>query len=302
MGTVQNRMVHKGGLVSTAYVGGATNPFCTVTNVSSGVYSGVADATATDLINAFTKDNDPEYGIRYEFDYNRGNPGYIKDLYINNVIPEPSNNVKTYGFYGNIKQGEVAEFTDDTDDFDVTLPGYIYYAKNGSTELVFSKDVSFYLEANETTDGGVGRANANSHGLSKGYYDGQDKFSFDYKTDTIKILGETFRINATSDTWIEQEAYVANPYHVGPNGPLANSIVYSKATNVTLDRPFGFGSLGYDITNGGPTKIPVKAKLTQNYQYVSECANRGSCDRTTGLCQCYTGYTHDNCDTQTPVC
>jgi hypothetical protein len=52
----------------------------------------------------------------------------------------------------------------------------------------------------------------------------------------------------------------------------------------------------------GEVRIPVKAKLTEPYQYVSECSNRGSCDREAGVCRCYTGYTHDNCDTQTPVC
>eukprot|EP00615_Pteridomonas_danica_P005479 CAMPEP_0114341816 /NCGR_PEP_ID=MMETSP0101-20121206/9317_1 /TAXON_ID=38822 ORGANISM="Pteridomonas danica, Strain PT" /NCGR_SAMPLE_ID=MMETSP0101 /ASSEMBLY_ACC=CAM_ASM_000211 /LENGTH=74 /DNA_ID=CAMNT_0001475581 /DNA_START=1 /DNA_END=225 /DNA_ORIENTATION=- len=51
-----------------------------------------------------------------------------------------------------------------------------------------------------------------------------------------------------------------------------------------------------------PEKVPIKAKLTQVYQYVSECSGRGTCDRETGLCTCFTGYSHDNCDTQTPVC
>jgi len=34
------------------------------------------------------------------------------------------------------------------------------------------------------------------------------------------------------------------------------------------------------------------------YNYVAECSNRGVCDSTSGICQCFSGYTNDNCDTQ----
>jgi len=34
------------------------------------------------------------------------------------------------------------------------------------------------------------------------------------------------------------------------------------------------------------------------YNYVAECSNRGVCDSNSGICQCFSGYTNDNCDTQ----
>jgi len=44
-------------------------------------------------------------------------------------------------------------------------------------------------------------------------------------------------------------------------------------------------------------------KFTPNtsYSYVSECSNRGLCNRESGLCECFTGYTNDNCDTQSSL-
>jgi len=35
-----------------------------------------------------------------------------------------------------------------------------------------------------------------------------------------------------------------------------------------------------------------------NYEYASQCSNRGLCDEDTGLCKCFSGYTTDDCSMQ----
>ena len=42
----------------------------------------------------------------------------------------------------------------------------------------------------------------------------------------------------------------------------------------------------------------TESKDNVNYQYVAQCSNRGTCDSATGLCKCFKGYSHDNCNTQ----
>jgi hypothetical protein len=37
------------------------------------------------------------------------------------------------------------------------------------------------------------------------------------------------------------------------------------------------------------------------YSYVAECSNRGLCNRVSGLCECFGGYTADNCDEQSSL-
>jgi len=309
-------------------------------------------------------------GIRYEFDYNRGNPGYIKDLFIDNLTPEPTNSfddasIETpavYGYYGVIKQGEVAEYSDVNKNFDpttnrfmysddnyfqsgthdvmndygVTLPGYIIEATNGSMNVLLSRDVHFYVEPRTCMDITVTQYNTGT-AYSKDY-SGSCK---QYKTSKVMIFGREYQINATGEEWLEVDAPHTSDYIVGPESEdyVVKAHVFRPVTNLTLTTPLLFpdsGPYAVDYNNitykftktsrgmkkspaaGGstnevgsgmkskllayPEHVPIKAKLTQVYQYVSECSGRGTCDRETGTCSCFTGYSHDNCDTQTPVC
>ena len=58
----------------------------------------------------------------------------------------------------------------------------------------------------------------------------------------------------------------------------------------------------YKIVNGNALgftgSIVTEQANDATFQYVSQCSNRGACNHETGLCECYSGYTNDNCDTQ----
>jgi hypothetical protein len=617
LGTWQNQMKHKGGLISTAFVSGSTKPFCSVTkprgqnvtmefletaahadmgyretqhtettttptncgaldatdgitsttattikldagcstgneDVGNGdlikvnseymiitdissvpdvtVIRGVRDSTAAthaagDAIALVTANQKltETFGIRYNFDYNRGNPGYHKDLYIENLIPAPGLNIPVRGFYGTIKQGMVAEIRgDDANDrraktYDVTLPGYVMAAAEDGNTILFSEDLSSYLAGTDEKNlGGRIPDHKTSHIYMLGYYyeikstrrvivdidaaipkysdymlgerdiqtnstvstfatlatlqtpdaqvttfanvlgatpDDEDRgragckeadepnlLRDAYAADcgntgqALFALGATDGFNHGGNTRAARSAGVAyengggggtnaqfsatsmgtgaldanaldsnlEPHTVeeialeaandniagaargdfmqvtgtteimyvvavedatpptkvtvargvsntGPgasasytdhtSGGAANLLkivndhgdagVATGATSVSnykntvsfmhstegLDRIFCEGGYVTKIVDGkyvcstssvtdvpGDVRITVKAKLSQPYQYVSECSNRGSCDREAGICRCYTGYTHDNCDTQTPVC
>jgi len=317
---------HKGGLVSTAYAGSPTNnhanhtpssyykmsvaPFCTLMNHTKLKSSAFNTASAT------THGIDQyDYGSRYVFDYNRGNPGYHKDMRVENAkINDDLLGAGATITYYTKRQGEVAEYVSsdtvagtvkdshtaaDAALFAVTLPGYITEFKDPAIAgdlskgtIVMSTVVDQYIGALQEPPA----ANVGAH---------PNLAATPYKTNWIAFtpVGETTQqyFNVTSITTVDRTLHNHN-----------NVVLKTKVSQLEINL-FGTSFCGNYLCDANswtvqaeakvaPKRITVKAKLKQAYTYVSECSNRGLCDTESGLCACFSGYTHENCDTQTPVC
>jgi len=128
-------------------------------------------------------------------------------------------------------------------------------------------------------------------------------------------------VAATSITTAEKVTFAVGD-HLMVSGQTHQQLQVSVDAAVTKATSTTFGSGSY---NGLPAAPAASAGLTGTnrlnlykalnagshtpyiitesssgvtYQYVSQCANRGTCDSSSGICNCFAGYTNDNCDTQ----
>jgi len=69
----------------------------------------------------------------------------------------------------------------------------------------------------------------------------------------------------------------------------------------TLANPSTDSSVTTDSVYGYVQLLKFTPASTGNYEYVSMCSNRGLCNSDDGLCECFKGYTNDNCDTQSSL-
>jgi hypothetical protein len=111
-------------------------------------------------------------------------------------------------------------------------------------------------------------------------------------------------------------AFAGEMGEVGTGGVSAIGLVEPHAIDRSNEYSgTGGGYLTTDADGGGQSaaqlynlsgsvaiwKFTPSATGAEQYTHTSQCSNRGICDTEAGVCQCFTGYTNDNCDTQSAL-
>ena len=93
--------------------------------------------------------------------------------------------------------------------------------------------------------------------------------------------------------------------------PTSTTWATEDRFRIMLDKniPFaGTTTTDFDVKNTTTTRYGKRGVVslfkfspatTGNYDFVAPCSNRGICDE--GTCECFKGYTDDNCDIQSSL-
>jgi len=131
------------------------------------------------------------------------------------------------------------------------------------------------------------------------------------------------RLSTMESQWSVSDLY--NPSSIPDNhdsDPTATGFVYDNTKpgvnakymthviNTDISTNWGAGNTHSDSTftvDGYPDITPAFRvykffpAVPSTYSVVNECSNRGVCDSTSGVCNCFSGYTSDSCSEQSSV-
>merc|ERR1711898_19345 len=289
-----------------------SNAFCTLT-MANGCLSGDTESVICDQLAQASLVNDgtfveaanfilhastaSQHHPQWTFDYGTGNPGFIKDIKITNLrdardaIDISASTTVNFGAVtylqptSYMKRESDGQWSDlvTTTTFDFFLPGYVQYTPSDPSGFIayHSENLDQYL----ATSASASKSNALTSTLATD------------DTITVSAIAGIYTFGLTPLDY-PADAASASGWNT-----------YKYASKITLSGALGAGT----YFAGGSSLIKpstlllnadtelLKTKLKLNFEYVSMCSNRGSCDTDSGLCKCYAGYTGDNCDTQTSI-
>ncbi len=211
-----------------------------------------------------------------------------------------------------------------TDNYDIYTTNGVLALTSLQSEATFSFGSKYIYTVNTTYD-----MYRNSSVVTNHFYDGDISCEFgnnnankgDYiyyclnKTDIFTFLNWEYpelnpphiNLYTAERLWTGPYEYSAHQRFINPKQQW-NTEMHFMTHVITADLATNWGvSVGNRNPDRGTVGNPhfhiykFFPAAKSSYEYVAECSNRGICDRDSGVCKCFPGYTSDSCNEQSSL-
>merc|ERR1712178_226727 len=144
--------------------------------------------------------------------------------------------------------------------------------------------------------------------IDSNYYAGEFHTGAVKRPDGVTLLSSTVATYGSTASHESGNMYTIKKIY--KEDPTEDTFKVEDRYRIVVDKNIPFSGLYTTSFTGHPTCDPTAARrcvnifkfspaTTGNYDFVASCSNRGTCDE--GTCECFKGYTNDNCDVQSSL-